>query len=103
MIGYQIDGFTHTWSTEQFVAYFHWYGVTINPLSLEPGCEGYSFLNQAVADLDSILTDSLKTPELDTPLDEPDAVTSSFFWVSPLGTLFDNFKPQLVPSISSRK
>ena len=46
----------------------------------EPGCEDYSFLNQVVADfeqgLDSILNDSLQTAELDTFLDEPDAVTS---------------------------
>ena len=37
---------------------------------LEPGCEDYAFFDQAVADfeqgLDSILTDSLQTPELDT-------------------------------------
>ena len=56
---------------------------------LEPGCEDYTFLDQAVADfeqgLDSILTDSIKMPELDTSLDEPDAITSSvLFWVSPL-------------------
>ena len=48
---------------------------------LEPGSEDYAFLDQAVADfeqgLDSILTDSLKTPELDTSLDEPDAIMSS--------------------------
>ena len=48
---------------------------------LEFGCENYSFLDQAVADfeqgLDSILTDSIKTPESDTFLDEPDAVTYS--------------------------
>ena len=55
---------------------------------LEPQCEDYAFLDQAVADfkqgLDSILTDSLKTLELDTSLEEPDAITSSVFWVSPL-------------------
>ena len=48
---------------------------------LEPGCEDYAFLDQAVADfeqgLDSILTDSLETLELDTSLEEPDAITSS--------------------------
>ena len=41
----------------------------------------YSFLDQVVAyfeeGLDSILTDSLETLELDTSLDEPDAITSS--------------------------
>ena len=43
------------------------------------GCN--SFLDQPVADfeegLDSIFTNSIKTPELDTSLDEPDAITSS--------------------------
>ena len=48
---------------------------------LEPGYEDYSFLDQAVADfeqgLDSILTDSIKTPKLDTSIDDPDDITSS--------------------------
>ena len=47
----------------------------------EPGYEDYAFLDQAVVDfkqgLDSILTDSLETLELDTSLEESDAVTSS--------------------------
>ena len=87
VIGYQVDEFTLTWSAEQFVAHSHIYpGFTgeVSSLShfpLEPGCEDYAFLDQAVADfeqgLDSILTDSLETPELDTSLDEPDAITSS--------------------------
>ena len=76
VIGYQVDEFTCTWSVEQFVACSHIYpGFTgkvssLTHFSLEPGCEDYAFLDQAVADfkqgLDSILTDSLKTPELDT-------------------------------------
>ena len=41
---------------------------------------GLLFLDQTMTDfeqgLDSILTDSLETPELDTSLDEPDAITS---------------------------
>ena len=53
--------------------------LTHFPLELD--CEDYPFLDQAVADfeqgLDSILTNSLETPELGTSLDEPDAVTSS--------------------------
>ena len=70
VIGYQVDEFTHTWSAEQFVAHSHIYlGFTGNVSSLthfplEPGCEDYAFLDQAVADfeqgLDSILTDSLQ-------------------------------------------
>ena len=87
VIGYQVDEFTHTWSAEQFVAHSHICpGFTgkvssLTHFPLEPGCEDYAFLDQAVADfeqgLDSILTDSLKTPELDTSLEEPDAITSS--------------------------
>ena len=87
VIGYQVDEFTHTWSAEQFVACSHIYtGFTGKLLSLthfplELGWEDYSFLDQAVADfeqgLDSILTVSLETPELDDSLDEPDAITYS--------------------------
>ena len=87
VFGYQVDEFTHIWSAEQFVACSHIYpgftgkvsSLTHSPL--EPGCEDYAFLDQAVADfnqgLDSILTDSLETLELDTSLEEPDAITSS--------------------------
>ena len=67
VIGYQVDEFTHTWSAEQFVAHSHIYpGFTgkvssLTYFPLEPGCEDYAFLDQAVADfkqgLDSILTD----------------------------------------------
>ena len=80
VIGYQVDEFTGTWSAEQFVAHSHIYpGFTgkvssLTHFPLEPGCEDYVFLNQAVADfkkgLDSILTDSLETLELDTSLGE---------------------------------
>ena len=87
VIGYQVDEFTHTWSAEQFVARSHIYpGFTgkvssLTHFPLEPGCEDYAFLDQAVADfeqgLDSILTDSPETPDLDTSLQESDAVTSS--------------------------
>ena len=77
---------------------------------LEPGREDYAFLDQAVADfkqgLDSILTDSLDTPELNTSLEEPDAVTSSSV---PSGflhlgsSLSDNSKLLLAPSICTCK
>ena len=75
----------------------------------ELGCEDYSFLDQAVADfeqgLDSILTNSLETPELEYSLDEPDAIPSSvssgFFLL--VSTLSDNSKLQLAPSIRSHK
>ena len=85
VIGYQVDEFTHTSSAEWFVTHSHIYpGFTGKVSSLThfpPGCEDYAFLAQAVADfeqgLDSILTDSLETLELDTSLDEPDVIISS--------------------------
>ena len=116
VIGYQVDEFTCTWSAEQFVTHSHIYpGFTgkvssLTHFPLEPGCEDYAFLDQAVAEfeqgLDSILTDSLETPELDTSLDKPDAVTSSsvssgFLYL--VSTLSDNSKLQLAPSIRTRK
>ena len=73
VIGYQVDESTRTWSAEWFVACSHIYpGFTSKVSSLthfllEPGCEDYVFFDQAVADfkqrLDSILTDSLETPD----------------------------------------
>ena len=65
---------------------------------LEPGCEDYAFLDQAVADLKqglhSILTDSLDTVELDASLEEPDAITSSVSsgFLHLVSTLSDNSK-----------
>ena len=106
VIGYQVDEFTHTWSAELFVAHSHIYpGFTgkvssLTHFLLEPGCEDYAFLDQAVADfeqsLDSILTDPLETPELDTAITSP-SVSSGFPCL--VSTLSDNSKPQLSPSI----
>ena len=76
---------------------------------LEPGCEDYTFLDQTVADfeqgLDSILTDLLETPELDTSLDEPNVITSSVSsgFHCLVSILSDNYKPQLAPSICTHK
>ena len=115
VIGYQVDEFTCNWSAEQLVACSHIYpGFTgkvssLTHFPLEPGCEDYAFLDQAVADfeqgLDSILTDSLKTLELDTSLDEPDVITSSVSsgFLCSVSTLSDNSKPQLAPSIHTHK
>ena len=67
------------------------------------------FLEQAIADfkqgLDSILTDSLKTLELETSLEEPDAITSSVSsgFLCSVSTLSHNSKPQLAPSIRTHK
>ena len=73
VIRYQDDEFTCTWSAEQFVACSHIYpGFTgkvssLNHFPLEPGFEDYSFLDQAVADLeqsfDFIYTNTMETPE----------------------------------------
>ena len=77
LIGYQVDEFTHTWLAEWFVAHSHIYPgftgkvSTLTHFTLELVSNDYSFLDQAMADfeqgLDSILTNSLETPELDTP------------------------------------
>ena len=87
VFGYQVGEFTCTWSMEHVVAHTHIHlGVmgkvsSLTHFPLEPGCEDYSFLDFPVADfkqgLDSILIDSIETPELDTSLDDPDAITSS--------------------------
>ena len=56
--------------------------------------------------LDSILTDSLKTLELDTSLEEPDAITSSSVssgFLHLVSTLSENSKLQLAPSICTHK
>ena len=115
VIRYQVDAFPLTWSAEQFVAHSHIYpGFTgkvssLTHFPLEPVCEDYSFLDQTVDDfelgLDSNLTDSIETPELDMSLDEPDAITSSvsFGFLHSVSTLSDNSKLQPAPSIRSHK
>ena len=76
---------------------------------LEPGHEDYSFLDQAMGDfeqsLDSILTDSVETPELDASFDEPDGVPLSVLsgFLHLIGALPDSSKPHLAPSIKSCK
>ena len=114
-IGYQVDEFSHTWSSEWFVASSHIYpGFTgkvssLTHFLLEPVCEDYSFLDQAMANfeqgLDSILTDSLDTPELNASLNEPDAIPSSVSsgFLPSVSTLSDNSKMQFAPSIRSHK
>ena len=64
VIGYQVDEFTHTWSAELFVAHSHIYpGFTgkvssLTHFPLEPGCEDYAFLDQAVVDFNKDWTPS---------------------------------------------
>ena len=111
VIGYQVDECTHTWSAEWYVAHSHIYpgftgkvsSLTLFPLEL--GCEDYSFLDQAMADfeqgLDSILTNSFETPELDASLGEPDAIPSSVSsgFLCLVSTLSHNSKLQLASRI----
>ena len=115
VIGYQVDDFTHTWSSKLFVVHSHIYtgfrgkGSSLNHFPLKPGCEDYSFIDQAVADfeqgLDSILTDYITIQELDTSFDEPDVISSSFSlgFLHSVSTISDTSKPQLAPSIRSHK
>ena len=55
--------------------------------------------------LDSMLTNSLETPELDTSFGEPNAITSSVSsgFLCSVSTFSDTSKPQLAPSIRSHK
>ena len=72
---------------ECFIAQSHIYPgstgevTTLTHFQLKPRCEDYSFLDQAVDNfkpgLDSILTDSIDTPELDASFDEVHAMPSS--------------------------
>ena len=116
VIGYQADEFSHTWSAEWFVTCSHIYpGFTgkvssLTHFPLEPECEDYAFLDQAVGDfeqgLDSILTDSLETPKLNASLEEPDAITSSSVssqFLHSVSTLSDNSKLQLASNIHTHK
>ena len=115
VIGHQVDEFTHTWSAEWFIAHFHIYPQftgkvwSLSHFPMEPGCEDYSFLDQAVADfkqgLDSIFTDSIETSELDTSLDELNAITSSvsFGFLHLVSTISDTSKPQLASSTRTHK
>ena len=79
---------------------------SLNHFPLEPGCEDYSFLDQAVANfeqgLDSILTYSIETPELDTYFDEPEVITPTISgFLCSVSTVYVTSKLQLALSISS--
>ena len=101
------------WQSILFLlTYLSWFmGKVSSPIHfpLEPGCVDYSFLDQAVADfeqsLDSILTDSIKIPELDASFEEPDCVPSSVSSgiLCMVNTISDTSKPQLAHSIKSHK
>ena len=57
---------------------------TLIHFPLEPDCEDYISLDEAVEDfehdLDSILTDSVDTPEQEASLDEVDAISFQSLW-----------------------
>ena len=84
---YQVDEFTHTRSSECFIALSHIYPgfmdkvLLLTHFLLEPGCEDFSFLDQAVEEhehgLDFILIDSNNAPDLNASFDRADAMSSS--------------------------
>ena len=102
-------------SVECFIAQSHIYPgftdivSTLPHLPLEPVYENYSFWDQAVADsecgLDSILTDSVNTLELDVSFDEEDTMQSSVpsGFLHLLSTISDNCRLQLITSFKSHK
>ena len=55
--------------------------------------------------LDSILTDSIETPELDVSFEKPDGVISlvSSWFLLLVSTIFDTSKPHIASSIKSHK
>ena len=81
----------------------------LSHFTLVPGCEDYSFLDQAVedfeCDLDSVLTSTIDTPELDASLHEADAVPPSVSsgFLHLVSTISDVSRPQLATSIKSCK
>ena len=98
VIGYQVDECSHTWSVEHLL-------LNHTFILVEPGCKDYSFSDHAVNDfeygLDSILTDSVDTQELDASFDVADAMPSSFSsWsLHLISIICYNFRLQFAPSI----
>ena len=77
---------------------------TLIHFPLEPACDDYSFLDQAVADseqgLDSFLTDSVNMPKLDADV-LPSLVSSGF--LHSVSSISDTSRLQLALSIKSGK
>ena len=77
--------------------------------SLEPDTEDYSFFDQAVGNfehgLDSVLMDSIDTPEVDASFEEADAMPSCFSsgFLHSVSTISDTSRLQLDPNIKSCK
>ena len=80
--------------------------LTLFPFKV--GCVEYTFFDHAVDEfeygLDSIITDSTKTPEMDVSFD-PEAIVLSVFLgcLCLISTLYDTIKPKLTPSIKPCK
>ena len=112
---YQVDEFTHTWLVENFVAGSYVYPGFMSKVStqthtpLKPRCGDYSLLGQAMADfehgLDFIITDSIKSSELDAFFDESDTIPTSVSsrFLCSVSTIFDNSKLQFAPSMKCHK
>ena len=83
------------------------YSTTVD--SEAPGCEDFSFLDQAKEDfehgLDSILTISINKPKLDASLDDADAAPSSVSlgFHHTVITVSDTSRLHLCPRINSHK
>ena len=87
VIGYQVDEFNHTWFIEHFIAHSHIYPgftgkvSTLTHCPIEPSCEDYCFLDQAMVDFEHGLILFSYTPltcqNWSTSLKEADAIPSS--------------------------
>ena len=111
MIGCQVDEFTCTWSAYSLNVRSHIYpGLTgkvstLTHFTLEPVCDDYSFLEQAVKDfeygLNSILMDAANMPKLEESFDEANAMLSSVFsrLLCLVSTYSHNSRLQLASSI----
>ena len=85
MIGYQVEELSHTLLVSILL---HDHAFTLGSwercqhchFQLETGCENYFLLNQSVAHfkhgLDSILTNYVKSPEINPSFDGPDVIPS---------------------------
>ena len=91
--------------THIFPGYMCWVSTSTHFL-LEPGCGDYPLLGQTVAYikhvLDSILTDSVKTLEMDTSFDTFDALSSSVSsgFLYSFSAISHNSKLQFAPRIN---
>ena len=114
VIRFQVDEFTFAWSAEHFFVHSHIYPCFMGKVSilthfpLGPGCEDFSFLDQATADfahsLNSVVIESINMPYwmylLMTLMPFPLQSSHFLYWVS---TVYDTSESQLAPGIKSCK